>query len=175
MHEEEIMKRRTMLRGLLGVLSTAVAGASIAQVNPITNKRATKSAIADTGMSPEAILSATRLNLGLQTAADITDEASNKIRVADGLSVSLSVNELDDEEGRINIYATNTLFELMGSGAYTHQSQVDMKFIYIPAVEEIASTISALKDRSIDSSAAKLAIRSTFGRYLEGLEQIPTI
>lgn len=172
MHEEEIMKRRTMLRGLLGVLSTSVAGAALAQVNPITNKKVTKSTVTNTGMSPEEILSATRLNLGLQTAADITDEVSNKIRVADDLSISLSVNELDAEEGRIAMYASNTVFELMGTNAYTHERQVEMKFIYIPVAEEVASAITALKNRSIDTAAAKLSIRSTFGRFLEGLEQI---
>lgn len=168
------MKRRTMIRGLLGVLSTAVAGASFAQVNPIGNRKLTKSAVTDRGLSPEAILSATRLNLGLQTAADITDAASNKVRVADDLSISLSVDELNTEEDRIKMYVGNTVFELMGTNAYTHQSQVDMKFVYIPAVEEITTTISALKSGSIDAAAAQLAIRSTFGRYLESLEQIPT-
>lgn len=168
------MKRRTMLGSLLGVLSTTVSSVSFAQVNSITSTKTTKSSsTVSTGMTPEAILNATRLNLGLQTAADITDEVSSKIRVADDLVTNLSVEQLNAIEGRIKLYASNTVMELMSTNLYELARQVDMKFVYIPAAEEVASTITALKEKSIDAKAAQLAIRSTFGRFLEGLEQIP--
>ncbi|MDH5425960.1 MAG: hypothetical protein OEY29_13275 [Gammaproteobacteria bacterium] len=168
------MKRRMIIQGLLGLFTTSVAGTALAQLKPIGTKKNIKSGLeAGRGLSPAQVLANTRLSLGLQNAADISDAVSSKMRVADELVQGLSDSELSDRQEGIKLYASNTVLELMGTEAYTHQSQVDMKFILIPAAGEIESTIAALKDGSIDVAAAQLAIRSTFGRFLDGLEQVP--
>lgn len=167
------MKRRTMIRGLIGLFTATVAGTAIAQLKPISAKKNTRTGPRSSlGLSPLQVLSSTRVNLGLQVAADVTDAVSSKARIADNLTQGLSASELNDRTVDMKLFASNTVFELMGTEAYSNQSHVDMKFIYIPAVEEIESTINALKEGSIDAAAAQLAIRSTFGRFLEGLEQV---
>jgi hypothetical protein len=169
------LDRRSVLGKLFSLPVGAVLATSAVQADENTLPKMAKAParLVDHGLNRAEVLEAARANLGLYGESDIAAKSTSYARIGDSLSGGLSADELPKYAMQFKIYASNTVLELMETGAYSDQSMVDMKFIYIPAAQELDNTVNAFGEGQTDLESAKLEIRATFGRFLASLEQIP--
>jgi hypothetical protein len=180
MKMEKSKDRKLNRRSVLGKLFSLPVGAALATSAVQADEQSMpKSARApdrliNHGLSSTEVLEAARTRLGLYSESDIEAKTTSYPRIGDSLSESLSAKDLPDHAMQLKVHASNTILELMETGNYSDQSMVEMKFIYIPASQELETTVIALGDGAMDAKSAQLEVRKTFGRFLANLEQVPT-